>query len=67
MTPDEPQLNPTKVRVGLANISVVVLIAIVMFFIVEAPVGKAVMFAIALTSFVRAWLLARSLRRESAG
>jgi hypothetical protein len=32
--------------------------------VVEAPVGKAVMFAIALTALVRAYLLYRSLRQE---
>jgi hypothetical protein len=64
MTPDEPQMSPAKVRVGLAIISVVVLIAVAMFFVVEAPAGKALMFAIALTAFVRAALLVRSARRD---
>jgi hypothetical protein len=65
MAPDEPQMNLAKVRIGLAIISVVVLVAVVMFFAVEPPAGKAVMFAIALTAFVRAALLVRSLRRDS--
>ncbi|MEY2451947.1 MAG: hypothetical protein QOD92_1521 [Acidimicrobiaceae bacterium] len=50
----------TKVRIGFAFIAVVVVVAIVSFFAVEAPAGKAVMFAIALTAFVRAFLLVRS-------
>ena len=36
-------------------------------FVVEAPAGKALMFAIAVTAFVRAFLLSRSLRREQHG
>jgi hypothetical protein len=50
----------TKIRIGFACISVVVIVAIVTFFAVEAPAGKAVMFAIALTAFLRAFLLVRS-------
>lgn len=56
-----------RVRLGLALIGLVLVVAIVMVFVVEAPAGKAVMFAIALTAFVRAYLLARSLRSEGPG
>ena len=66
MAPDEPQMNPAKVRIGLAIISVVVLVAVVLFFVVEAPAGKAVMLAVAVTAFVRVAMLLRSLRRDSA-
>jgi len=59
--------NPIRVRIGLAVISVVVVVAVAMIFLVEAPAGKAVMFAIAVTAFVRAYLLFRSLRVERAG
>jgi hypothetical protein len=64
--PDETprERSVTKVRIGLALIGVVILVALVMAVVVEAPVGKAVMFAIALTALVRAYLLYRSLRRE---
>jgi hypothetical protein len=64
--PDEtPQeLSVAKVRIGLALIGVVILVALVMLVVVEAPAGKAVMFAIALTAMVRAYMLYRSLRRE---
>ena len=51
-------------RIGLALIGVVILVALVMIAVIEAPAGKAVMFAIALTAFVRAYLLYRDLRRE---
>jgi hypothetical protein len=64
--PDEtPQeLSVAKVRIGLALIGVVILVALVMVAVVEAPAGKALMFAIALTAMVRAYMLYRSLRRE---
>ena len=64
--PDDPtpEIDRRKIRIGLALISVVVIVALVMVFVIEAPAGKAVMFAIALTAFVRAYLLSRSLRQE---
>jgi len=64
--PDEtPQeISVAKVRIGLALIGVVILVALVMVAVVEAPAGKALMFAIALTAVVRAYMLYRSLRRE---
>jgi uncharacterized membrane protein len=54
----------TKVRVGLALITVVVVVALVMVAVIDSPAGKAVMFAIAVTAVVRAYLLYRSLRQE---
>jgi hypothetical protein len=64
--PDEPppERSVAKVRIGLALIGVVILVALVMSVVVEAPAGKAIMFAIAVTAVVRAYLLYRSLRRE---
>ena len=59
-----PQISRTKIRIGLGLISLVVIAALVLVFVIEAPAGKAVMFAIALTAFVRAFLLSRSLREE---
>ena len=59
-----PEINRTKIRIGLALISLVVIAALVLVFVVEAPAGKAVMFAIAVTAFARAFLLSRSLRQE---
>jgi hypothetical protein len=61
--PHAPQPDQRKVRIGLAIISTVVLIAIALFLVVDDPVGRAVMFAIALLGIVRAFLLSRSLRR----
>jgi hypothetical protein len=59
-----PQPSRAKVRVGLGLISVVFAVALAMVFLVAAPAGKAVMFAIALTAFIRVVLLFRALRAE---
>ncbi len=66
-TDESPQPNLAKVRIGLAMITVVVVAAIVLVFVVEAAAGKAVMFAIATLGVVRAYLLMRDLRREQSG
>lgn len=62
--PSGPQRDPRKVRMGLAIISIVVVLALVLVFVVEAPAGKALMFAVAATAIVRAFLLVRWLRSE---
>ena len=60
---DEPlEYDRTKVRIGLAIIGVVFLVALVAFFVVTAPAGKALMFVIAAMALIRLFLLARSLR-----
>lgn len=59
--------NVTRIRVGLAIIAVVVIVALALVAVIDSPVGRAVMFAVALTGFVRAFLLYRSLRREQRG
>ena len=61
-TPTE--ISPTRVRIGLAVLVIVLAVALVMVAVVDAPAGKALMFAIAATVLVRAFLLYRSLRRE---
>jgi hypothetical protein len=62
---DEPQPSKARIRTGLAIITVVFAVAVAMVFLVQALAGKAVMFAIALTAFVRLLLLVRSLRAEA--
>jgi hypothetical protein len=61
-TPTE--INPTKVRIGLAVLAIVLIVALGMIAVIDSPAGKALMFAIAATVLVRAFLLFRSLRRE---
>ncbi len=60
----QPQIDRRKIRIGLALISLVVIAAVILMFVVEAPAGKAVMLAIAVTAFLRVFLLSRSLRHE---
>lgn len=61
---EAPQVNRRKVRVGLAIIGLVLVVSLVLVAVVTDPVGRALMFAIALTALVRAYLLARSLRTD---
>jgi hypothetical protein len=60
--PTPPPIDPRKARIGLAIISAVVLAAIVLFVIVDDPIGRAIMFAVASTGIVRVYLMSRSLR-----
>ncbi|MGH9275988.1 MAG: hypothetical protein ACRDZU_15185 [Acidimicrobiales bacterium] len=60
----DQERDPRKVRLGLAIICGVVLIAVGAFFAISAALGKALMFAIAATAFVRAYLLVRWLKRS---
>ncbi len=64
--PDDPDVNPRKVRAGLAIICAVVVAAAGLGVVIDAPAGKALMFAVAATAFVRAFLLYRWLRRTEA-
>lgn len=57
------QPDPRKVRQGLAIVTVAVVVALVLLFVLDDPIAKAVMLAVALSGFVRAFLLSRSLRR----
>lgn len=59
-----PEIDPRKIRMGLGLITVVVVVSIVLLFAVGSPLGKAVMFAIAVTAFYRAFRLTRSLHAE---
>ena len=58
-----PQPDPRKVRAGLILVVLVVAVSVVLLVVIDDPLGKIVMLAVALTAFVRALLLTRSLRR----
>jgi hypothetical protein len=62
--PSDDQRDIRKVRIGLAMVTVVVVIAIVALVVVESALGKAIMFAVAATAIVRAFLLVRWLKRS---
>jgi hypothetical protein len=63
----EQQLDPRKVRIGLAIIVVTVVIAVVLLAVVDSTLVRAVMAGIAVLGIVRAFLLYRSIRAEHAG
>jgi hypothetical protein len=64
MAPDtSPEYDRRKIRIGLAMVSVVVVAAIVLMLVVDSALGRAIMFAVAVTALVRAFLLSRALRR----
>ena len=64
MPASEPRPDPRKVRAGLVVVVLVVAVSLVLLVVIDDPLGRVVMFGIALTAFVRAFLLTRALRRE---
>ncbi|MEQ1786506.1 MAG: hypothetical protein ABL966_05590 [Acidimicrobiales bacterium] len=62
--PAAPRPDPRKVRIGLVVIVAVVLVASVLVAVLDDPIGRAVMLAVAALGIVRAFLLTRSLRRD---
>jgi hypothetical protein len=57
------EVDRTRVRIGLALITLVVIVALVLLIVVDGVVGKAIMFAVAATAFVRLVLLVRDVRQ----
>ena len=55
----------TRIRVGLAMLAAVMLAAIVILAVVDNPVAKIFMVAIALFVVGRAFMFTRSLRRDA--
>ena len=64
MDDDAPQLDPRKIRLGLAIVTAIVVVALILLVIVDDPIGKAVMAGVAAVGVVRAFLLRRSLRAD---
>ncbi len=62
--PMADEVNVAKVRIGLAIIGVVIVLALGLSVVIDSAVGRAIMFAVALTAMVRAYMLYRSLRQE---
>jgi hypothetical protein len=61
--PTDPQVDRRKVRIGLAMVSLVVVVALVLFALIDDPIGRALMVAVIALGIGRAYLLSRSLRR----
>jgi hypothetical protein len=60
--PSDLEFDRRKVRIGLATITLVVLVAVVLFVLIDDPIGRAIMFGVAAVGLFRAYLLSRSLR-----
>lgn len=65
--PTDARLDPRKVRVGLAVVGVVLVVALVLLLVIDSAFAKAIMFAIAAVALVRAYLLSRWLRTQGQG
>ena len=62
---DVPQeIDPRKVRIGMGIIGVILVAAVVLFFVADDNVGRAIFFAVAVACVVRMWLLVRWVRRS---
>jgi hypothetical protein len=62
----EQQMDPRKVRIGLAMVVLTVVVAVALITVVDSNVVRAVMAGVALLGIVRAFLLFRSIRRDQA-
>jgi hypothetical protein len=62
----EQEMDPRKVRIGLAIVVATVVIALALITVVDSTLARAVMAGIAVLGIVRAFLLYRSIRREQA-
>jgi hypothetical protein len=63
----EQQMDPRKVRIGLAMVVGTVAIAVALLAVVDSTLVRAVMVGIAVLGIARAFLLYRSIRTEQAG
>jgi hypothetical protein len=61
----DTQPNRTKIRAGLALITVVFLASAIALFTVPDTFAKAIFFSVALLALVRVTLLSRTMRREA--
>jgi hypothetical protein len=59
----EEQMNPQKVRIGLAILALVMVAAVVTAVLIDSTIGRAIMVAIVFTVLVRAFLIVRWLRK----
>lgn len=60
----DQQMDPRKVRIGLAMVVIAVVVAVALIAVVDSNLVRAVMAGIAVLGIVRAFLLYRSIRRE---
>jgi hypothetical protein len=61
---DEDEVNPTRVRIGLAIITLTIVIAIGVLLTVEAPAAKFLFGAILFIGLFQTWRIFRAQRRR---
>ena len=64
MNESQPVVNRSKIRLGLGLLGIVLIGAIVLFFVIDDRLGKAVFFGVAAVLVVRMLLLVRWLRAQ---
>jgi hypothetical protein len=63
----EQEIDPRKVRIGLAIVVVSVVIAVALIAVVDSTLVRAIMAGVVALGIVRTYMLFRSIRREHAG
>jgi len=61
---DEAEPNPMVVRIGLAMITVVMLAAIVLAIVLDAPAARVIFAGIAVVGALQTWRLYRGVRSD---
>jgi hypothetical protein len=61
---DPTTIDPVKIRIGLALITVIFAASLVLLIVVQDPIGRAIFFCITLVSLVRVILLVRWLKQD---
>jgi hypothetical protein len=57
-----PEVDPRRIRIGLAIIGVIFVAAVVLFVVVDDPLGRAIFVGVGLVCIVRMLLLVRWVR-----
>lgn len=67
MSDTSATVDPKKIRLGLAIVTVIFVTSIVLFVVVDDTLARGIFFAVALVSLIRVVLLARWIKRRDAG
>ncbi|MBW8825011.1 MAG: hypothetical protein JF603_01485 [Acidobacteria bacterium] len=59
-----PEIDPRRIRIGLAIVTIAFVVGLVLLFVVDDPVGRAMMAAVSVVALIRGGLLVRSIRRD---
>ncbi len=59
-----PEIDPRRIRIVLAIVTIAFVVGLVLLFVVDDPVGRAMMAAVSVVALIRGGLLVRSIRRD---